>query len=86
MTDQRPDRRAYLASVAARLRLPGPLAEEIIEEVEAHIVDATASLVDDGLAPDRAEREAIARLGDPGELGDGLRRARQTRRRLLSAV
>lgn len=86
MTDQRPDRRAYLARVAARLRLPAPLAEEILEEVEAHIADATRSLIDEGLAADRAELEALARLGDPGELGDGLQRARQTRRRLLSAV
>lgn len=86
MADPRPDRHEYLARVADRLALPGPVAADVIDELEAHIADSTAGLIEEGLDPDRAEREALARLGDPGELGDGIRRAKQTRRRLLAAA
>lgn len=86
MADHRPDRHEYLARVAGHLRLPGPVAADVLEEIDAHIADTTASLIDEGLTPDRGEREALARLGDPGELGDGIRRAQQTRRRLFVAA
>jgi uncharacterized membrane protein len=86
MADLRPDRHWYLARVADHLALPGPVAADVIDEIEAHIADSTAGLIEEGLDPDRAEREALARLGDPGELGDGIRRAKQTRRRLLAAA
>lgn len=86
MADPRGDRHTYLARVADRLRLPGPVAAEVLEELEAHIADSAAALTAEGLAPEGAEREALARLGNPGELGDGIRRAKQTRRRLLVAA
>jgi uncharacterized membrane protein len=86
MADPRPDRHAYLAFVADRLALPGLVAQDVLDELEAHIADSSAGLIEEGLDPDRAEREALARLGDPGELGDEIRRAKQTRRRLLAAA
>lgn len=86
MADPRGDRYTYLALVADRLQLPGPVAAEVLEELEAHIADSAAALTAEGLAPEGAEREALARLGSPVELGDGIRRAKQTRRRLLVAA
>jgi hypothetical protein len=86
MSDARADRDAYLDLVAARLRLPDDAATEVLEELRGHLAESAASLIDEGLTPDQSEREAIARLGSPGELADGLRVARQTRRRMLAAV
>lgn len=86
MSDPRADRDAYLDRVAARLRLPEADAEDVIEELRGHLAESVASLLDEGLTADQAERESIARLGDPGELADGIRTARQTRRRLLAAA
>ena len=86
MAYPRNDRHTYLALVADRLQLPGPVAAEVLEELDAHIADSAAALTTEGLTPEQAEREALARLGNPGELGDGIRRAKQTRRRLLVAA
>lgn len=86
MSDPRADRDAYLERVSARLRLPEGDASDVIEELRGHLDESVTSLLDEGLTPDQAERESIARLGDPGELADGIRTARQTRRRLLAAA
>lgn len=86
MADHRPDRSAFIGQVAARLRLPPAAALEVLEEIDGHIDDAMAALRGEGLTDAQAEREAIARLGDAGELAAGIRRARQTRRRLLVAA
>ena len=86
MSDPRADRDAYLDRVAARLHLPEDHASEVIEELRGHLAESVAGLLDEGLTPDQAERESIARLGNPGELADGIRTARQTRRRLLAAA
>jgi hypothetical protein len=86
MSDPRADRDAYLASVAARLRLPDDHANDVLEELRGHLAESVAGLIDEGLTAEQAERESIARLGDPGELANGIRAARQTRRRLLAAV
>lgn len=87
MADIRPTaRELYLARVAAALRLPRDLTAEVTEELATHIADATSDLQAEGLDPDRAEREALARLGNPDELAGGVRRAHQTRRRLLAAA
>ena len=86
MADPRADREAYLAIVAARLRLPDDHARDVLEELEGHLTELVAGLTEAGLTPELAERESIARLGDPGELADGLRHARQSRRRLLAAA
>jgi hypothetical protein len=86
MSDPRADRDAYLDRVGARLRLPGDEASDVLEELRGHLAESTASLVGEGLTAEQAERESIARLGDPGELADGIRTARQTRRRMLAAA
>jgi hypothetical protein len=76
----------YLARVATHLGLPEPHAGEVHDELAAHLDDATAALIAEGLTPEQAEREAIARLGSPEVLADALRGARQTRRRLLAGA
>jgi hypothetical protein len=86
MSDPRADRDAYLDQVAGRLRLPDDEASEVLEELRGHLAESAASLVGEGLTTDQAERESIARLGNPGELADGIRQARQSRRRLLAAA
>lgn len=86
MSDPRADRQAYLQRVGARLGLPPASQVDVLDELEGHIAESTATLRDEGLSAELAEREALARLGDPGQLADGLRQARQTRRRLLLAT
>lgn len=86
MSDPRADRDAFLGRVAARLRLPDDHANDVLEELRGHLAESVEGLLGEGLTADQAERESIARLGDPGELADGIRRARQTRRRLLAAA
>jgi len=76
----------YLARVAGELRLPDERTREVIEELASHVADATAALVEEGLDRDRARLEALARLGNPGELGRGISAATRTRRRLLAGA
>ncbi|HEX2754981.1 MAG TPA: permease prefix domain 1-containing protein [Candidatus Limnocylindrales bacterium] len=76
----------YLERVAARLRMPADAERDVIDELRAHLDDARAALEAEGLDPDKAEREAMARLGSPDALGDDLRRTHHTRRRLIAAA
>jgi HAAS len=76
----------YLADVAERLPLPDDQRVEVLEELAAHLSDATAELVGQGRAPDEAESEAIRRLGSPDDLARALLQARRTRRQLLAAA
>jgi uncharacterized membrane protein len=87
VADIRPsDRELYLARVAAALRMPDATTREITEELAAHLADARDALVEAGLTIDHADREALARLGNPEDLANGVRRAHQTRRRLATAI
>lgn len=86
MSDPRADRGAYLDQVAAGLRLPAASQADVLEELDDHIAESVAGLRVAGLSAELAEREALGRLGDPGELAEGIRSARQTRRRLLLAT
>ena len=86
MSDPRADRGAYLDRVAARLGLPDDRARDVLDELEGHLSESVDGFVDQGLTPEQAERQSIARLGDPVALADGLRHAQQTRRRLLAAA
>lgn len=86
MSDVRADRGVYLDRVASRLRLPDERARDVLDELEGHLSESTQGFVDQGLTPEQAERQSIARLGDPDALADSLRRAQQTRRRLLAAA
>jgi hypothetical protein len=83
--DARP-RDRYLARVAERLRLADEVEREVIEELAAHIVDATTDLIGEGLTADQAEREALARLGSPDALADDIGKAHRGARRLLAAA
>ena len=56
------------------------MSAEVIDELRDHVSDATAALVDEGLDPDRALREALARLCSPDVLAEQLRSC-STRRR-----
>jgi hypothetical protein len=87
VADIRPsDHELYLARVAAALRMPDTTTREITEELADHLVDARAAMVEAGLTMDQADREALARLGNPEDLANGVRRAHQTRRRLATAI
>ncbi|HUP55136.1 MAG TPA: permease prefix domain 1-containing protein, partial [Methylomirabilota bacterium] len=86
MSDPRADRDAYLEQVAARLRLPESEAGDVLEELRGHLAESVSDLMREGLTPEQAERGSVARLGNPGELADGIRTARQTRRRMLAAA
>jgi hypothetical protein len=86
MSDPRADRDAYLDQVAGRLRLPDEEATDVLEELRSHLAESAAGLVGEGLTAEQAERESIARLGNPDALADGIRTARQTRRRMLAAA
>jgi uncharacterized membrane protein len=79
------DSQLYLARVAAQLGLPPGVEREIVEELASHVADATEALASDGLTAGQAEREALARLGNPEALADDIRRAQQTTRRLATA-
>jgi uncharacterized membrane protein len=87
VADIRPsDHELYLARVAAALRMPDTTTREITEELADHLADARAAMVEAGLTVDQADREALARLGNPEDLANGVRRAHQTRRRLATAI
>ena len=76
----------YLERLQAHLRMPPDAAGDVLDELAAHIDDAIAAGVQEGLTEADAERRALERLGPPDVLGKDLRRTHQTRRRLLAAV
>ena len=76
----------YLERLEVHLRMPPEAAGNVLDEVAAHIDDAIAAGMLEGLTPDAAERRALDRLGPPDALGKDLRRTHQTRRRLLAAA
>lgn len=86
MPDVRADRGAYLDRVAARLGLPDERARDVLDELDGHLSESIEGFVDQGMTLEQAERQSIARLGDPDGLAAGLRRAHQSKRRLLVAA
>jgi hypothetical protein len=76
----------YLDEVAARLRLPDHLQDEVIEEIAAHLADSIEDDIGRGMPMDEAERQAIERLGPARPLADRIRRTHQSTRRLFAAV
>lgn len=87
MSDPAADpRELYLTRVAAGLQLPPAVTHEVVEELAGHLADATEALQAEGLNPAMAEREAMARLGNPDVLSESIRLAHQTRRRTLVAA
>jgi hypothetical protein len=76
----------YLDQLERGLDLPGAERAAVREEIEAHLQDERAGLIDDGLQADAAATEAVRRQGDPVALGQALTQARRTRRALLAAA
>lgn len=76
----------YLDAVSVRLRMPDALRDEVLEELAAHLTDATADEVAMGVPLEIAEQRAVERLGPADPLADRLRRTHATKRRLLAAV
>lgn len=77
---------AYLERLDASLPLTDAERAAALEEIAAHIADATAELVERGLPVDVAERRALSRLGAPERLADDLAAAHRTPRDLLVAT
>jgi hypothetical protein len=76
----------YLDALRLELPLPSPQREEAVEEIAAHVADATADLVAQGVAPADAERRIIARFGPPDQLADALAAARREQWQLATAA
>lgn len=84
MPDEQRDR--YLDELDHLLPFPPERRAEIIEEISAHLDDAVAERIDRGVAADRAEADAQARLGVARHLARELARPEQSTRRLLAAA
>jgi hypothetical protein len=76
----------YLERVGDHLQMPAAHRDDVLEEIAAHLEDTIGALMAEGLTIEQAEREAMARLGSPDELGNELRRTHRTTKRLLAAV
>ena len=77
---------AYLARLDASLPLTDAERADALEEIEGHIADVTAELIERGLPADVAERRALSRLGAPERLADDLAAAHRGPRDLLAAA
>ena len=76
----------YLRRLGAGLDLPAHVRAEIVSEMAGHFRDSIAAIESEGLDPERAASEAIARLGSPTELAAELTSAHRTTRRLLAGA
>jgi len=65
---------AYLLRLEADARTQGLVNPRIIAEAREHLADAIADGLDRGLSQDAAEREALARFGNPTDLTEAFRR------------
>ncbi len=63
---------AYLDSVCQRLRSEPAEAEDIREELHAHLEELTRLYVSQGAAPAEALGRALAQFGEPAKIGDTL--------------
>jgi hypothetical protein len=79
-------RHAYLHAVEADLGLDPDTVADVLDELDAHLIDSAQFLESAGRTREDAVAEAIRRLGPPRELAREIRRQHQTRRRLLAAV
>jgi len=84
--DLGPEAHEYLSRVDAGLELPARDREEIRSELLDHLIDSVAAIEAEGLDQERATREALARLGNPGELARAMNRAHRSTRRLLAGA
>jgi DNA-binding PadR family transcriptional regulator len=76
----------YLDRLERRLRLCGPQRRSIRSEIDDHLRDSAAELRDAGLDEQKAEAEAMARLGSPETLAEAMSRSQLTLGRLLRGI
>jgi hypothetical protein len=76
----------YLRSVETELDLPAGDRDSVRAELADHLADSIAAITAEGLDADRATREALARLGNPGELARSINAAHRSTRRLLAGA
>ena len=76
----------YLAAVDSQLAMPDWLRAEIRAELSDHLADSIEAIEAEGVEADSAAREALVRLGSPGDLARQMSRAHQTPRRLLAGA
>jgi hypothetical protein len=79
-------RGSFLAEIDGAMPMPPDVRAEVLEELAAHLEDASAEMVARGVPKTDAEAMAIERLGPPVELGAALTRARRPRSRVLAAA
>jgi hypothetical protein len=65
---------AYLLRLERTLRTQGLVNPRILAEAREHLADAITDGLDRGLSQDAAEREALARFGNPTDLTEAFRR------------
>jgi hypothetical protein len=76
----------YLERLREELPLPPAERDEAIEEIAAHIAEATGHMTEMGVDVDSAQRRIISRFGPPERLADQLAAARRGRWQLATAI
>ena len=76
----------YLDRLRSNLNLPDGMESDVAAEIKDHIDDSRTALEAEGMEPDAAIREALARLGSVTDLAEHIRRAHQTTRRMLAGA
>lgn len=56
-----------------------PIHPAVSEEYRVHLAERTGELMEEGYDPESALREAVARMGDPAEIGQALNKAHRPR-------
>lgn len=82
-----PHARPYSQAVTSRLRHATPKEKQAVQaELEAHLEDHAAALVEAGYDTGYAHRHAVDAMGDPVEVGEALNRAFPLRWLILSRL
>lgn len=76
----------YLDRLASALPLPETERAAAVEEIAAYLADATTDLVERGVPPEAAQRQALERLGAPERLAGDLAASHRQPRHLLQAA
>lgn len=63
--------RNYLQSLGEQLKLSPGETQKVLKEIEAHLVQETASLQKKGLSREKAEERACTEFGDPAVIAKG---------------
>jgi len=66
---------SYLNEIERRLDLPVAVRQQVMRELASHFTELKAELVESGMEPPQAEREAEKRLGEPSDVAARLNAA-----------